>query len=291
MHQAEPVTIADLRWLLRKATAALVWGEAGRSVAEGHLRLAADDPGRASLRGDTGAPAGPEPRGGVGMAQRQPGKACPEPAAALEGEAALRVVGAVRGRRRSARAVSGGTTGCGRRVRDARGMGVRPLPRKTKLPANATLPHRVPRRPPVSSAGRPACGNYRLHTASCGDSRPIRVRDIRGIRETGAAYADTQSTEDADLQGFPEATGLEPATSGVTGRNGRSTRDDAIRRRATETRMAPGLAGGGPHGCAARGPGLRGRSVRVRYPSASGQSDYEIGLDLILDGLERTGYR
>lgn len=39
-----------------------------RSVAEGDLRLAAVDPGRAPLQGVPGAPAGPEPGGGVGVA-------------------------------------------------------------------------------------------------------------------------------------------------------------------------------------------------------------------------------
>ena len=79
-------------------------GEAGRAVGEGDLRLAADDPGRAPLRGDTGGPAGPEPRGAVGVAQRQPREAGPElAAAALEREAALRDVAADRGRRRAAR--------------------------------------------------------------------------------------------------------------------------------------------------------------------------------------------
>lgn len=104
MHQGEPVTIAKLRWLLGKATPVL-----------GHVKLAdlsAKDifawrqtvPEGHRFEGDAGAAAGAAPRGRVGVAQRQPGKADPEPAAARKGETALRVVGGDRGRCRSAEA-------------------------------------------------------------------------------------------------------------------------------------------------------------------------------------------
>ena len=75
------------------------WRQADRgSVAEGGLRVAVDASGRASLRGDAGAPAGSQPGGRLGAARLQPGEAgCSEPAAAAEGEAAVRVVGADRG--------------------------------------------------------------------------------------------------------------------------------------------------------------------------------------------------
>src|SRR5207249_3243297 len=73
-------------------------------VAEGRLRVAPDDPGRASLRGDASAASGPEPRGRLGASRLQPGEArCLEPAKAAEGDAAVRVLGTDRGSRREAR--------------------------------------------------------------------------------------------------------------------------------------------------------------------------------------------
>ena len=53
MHQGEPVTIAKLRWLLGKATSVLGLVRLA-DVGQGRLRLAADDPGGAPLRGDPG---------------------------------------------------------------------------------------------------------------------------------------------------------------------------------------------------------------------------------------------
>jgi integrase len=55
LHQAEPVTIAKLRWLLGEATSTRREAHRG-PLAEGRVRLAIDDPRRASLRGDAGAP-------------------------------------------------------------------------------------------------------------------------------------------------------------------------------------------------------------------------------------------
>jgi hypothetical protein len=101
------VTIAKLRWLLGKATSTL--GEkrivdlspkdvyAWRlTVPEGH-------------RFEAGAATGSQLCGRLGCARLQPGEAwCPEHAAAAEGEAAVRVLGADRGDRRPAR--TGGRT-------------------------------------------------------------------------------------------------------------------------------------------------------------------------------------
>src|SRR5918996_643774 len=53
MHQGEPVTIAKLRWLLGQATSVLGLVRLA-DVGQGRLRLAADDPGGAPLRGDPG---------------------------------------------------------------------------------------------------------------------------------------------------------------------------------------------------------------------------------------------
>jgi hypothetical protein len=103
LHQAEPVTIGKLRWLLGKATSAL--GEkriadlspkdvyAWRlTIPEGHRFEA------------TQAAAGSQPRGRLGAARPQPGEArYLEPAKAAEGKAAVRVLGTDRGDRCSAR--------------------------------------------------------------------------------------------------------------------------------------------------------------------------------------------
>jgi hypothetical protein len=67
MHQAEPVTMAKLRWLLGKATATL--GEVKLAdLPEGRVRVAADNSRGPSLRGDAGASAGAESRGCLGAA-------------------------------------------------------------------------------------------------------------------------------------------------------------------------------------------------------------------------------
>jgi hypothetical protein len=65
MHQAEPVTMAKLRWLLGKARDAR-GGQACGALAEGRVRVAAHDPGRASVRGDAGSSAAAQPRGRLG---------------------------------------------------------------------------------------------------------------------------------------------------------------------------------------------------------------------------------
>ena len=74
VHQAAPVTIEKLRWLLGKAT--LAFGECGSLISRrGDLRLAAAAAGGSSLRGDAGAAAGAQPRRRVAADRRQPGQA------------------------------------------------------------------------------------------------------------------------------------------------------------------------------------------------------------------------
>src|SRR5262249_11932489 len=41
-------------------------------------------------------------------------------------------------------------------------------------------------RPPVTSAGSPLCGDCRRRPALCGDLRPIRARDLRGMKKKPA---------------------------------------------------------------------------------------------------------
>jgi hypothetical protein len=59
------------------------------------------------------------------------------------------------------------------------------------------------------------CGDYRLGPALGGDSRPTRGRDLRGMRGKPAVERRQKTSICRYLAG---ATGLEPATSGVTGR-------------------------------------------------------------------------
>jgi hypothetical protein len=117
MHQAEPVTIAKLRWLLAKATATL--GESvGGALSKGRVRLASDGAGGASLRSHPGPSSGAEPRGRLGADRLQPGQAGrPEPGPAIEGDAAVRIVAADRGCSRPARVglrADGRVRRCGR---------------------------------------------------------------------------------------------------------------------------------------------------------------------------------
>src|SRR6266536_2218828 len=58
-------------------------------------------------------------------------------------------------------------------------------------------------------------GDYRLGPAPCGNFRPILVRDLRGMRKRPAVDMSMTYTI---CRTFTGATGLEPATSGVTGR-------------------------------------------------------------------------
>jgi hypothetical protein len=73
--------------------------------------------------------------------------------------------------------------------------------------------------PTSGLVGRPSsCGDYRLQPAPGGDSRPVLVRDLCGMREKPAVE---RRQKIAICSYFYGATGLEPATSGVTGRSWR----------------------------------------------------------------------
>ena len=70
-------------------------------------------------------------------------------------------------------------------------------------------------RPPATPAGRLNCANHRRRAASCGDFRPIRARDLRGVKRSRRSLCQRHMPI---CRSFTGATGLEPATSGVTGR-------------------------------------------------------------------------
>jgi hypothetical protein len=74
---------------------------------------------------------------------------------------------------------------------------------------------------------RVVCGDHRLRAVSCGDFRPTRVRDLGGM---DCGLRASMDNANAHLQALREtgATGLEPATSGVTGRY-RATGYDQLR--------------------------------------------------------------
>jgi hypothetical protein len=68
-------------------------------------------------------------------------------------------------------------------------------------------------------------GDYRLGPAPCGDLRLILARDLRGMKKTPAVDMSKTYTI---CRTFTGATGLEPATSGVTDHfSGREVHDDA----------------------------------------------------------------
>jgi hypothetical protein len=94
--------------------------------------------------------------------------------------------------------------------------------------ANRALLLRPTQRPPVRSAGRLRCGDYRLSAASGGDRRPILVTG--SARDEKARRSNTSVAGDKRCRftgAFTGATGLEPATSGVTGQfEGRDVDDD-----------------------------------------------------------------
>lgn len=70
-------------------------------------------------------------------------------------------------------------------------------------------------RPPVTLAGHPCAGIYRLGAAPCGDFRLILARDLRGMKRSRRSLCQIHLRI---CRSFTGATGLEPATSGVTGR-------------------------------------------------------------------------
>ena len=61
-------------------------------------------------------------------------------------------------------------------------------------------------------------GDYRLRPAPCGDFRLILVRDLRGMKRSRRSLCQIHMLI---CKSFTGATGLEPATSGVTGRRSR----------------------------------------------------------------------
>jgi hypothetical protein len=71
-------------------------------------------------------------------------------------------------------------------------------------------------RRPAGLPGRSSfSGDYRLRPASCGDFRPNPARDLRGMERSRRSICQIHMPICRDFTG---ATGLEPATSGVTGR-------------------------------------------------------------------------
>src|SRR4029450_6949281 len=71
------------------------------------------------------------------------------------------------------------------------------------------------------------CGDYRLHPAPCGDFRSIPARDMRGMKRSRRSLCQIHL---AICRNFTGATGLEPATSGVTDRfEGRKVDDEGFR--------------------------------------------------------------
>ena len=77
------------------------------------------------------------------------------------------------------------------------------------------------RRPPASSVGSPACGDYRRCTASCRNLRRFACGICAGWREAGGRLRQARQQNMLIYRYFTGATGLEPATSGVTGRSWR----------------------------------------------------------------------
>ena len=117
-HEASPVTLEKLRWLLEHAEAAFGGYRLDESHPAGDRGLADDDPGRLPLRSNPGATAGARPRRRLGHARRQPGQAgSREPAAAAHREATIRILGRTRRRRQAARSEArpDGDLRCGHR--------------------------------------------------------------------------------------------------------------------------------------------------------------------------------
>src|SRR5919197_2141673 len=68
------------------------------------------------------------------------------------------------------------------------------------------------------SSGRSSCSeDSRLGPAPCGSFRPILARDLRGMKRSRRSLCQIHLLI---CRSFTGATGLEPATSGVTGREG-----------------------------------------------------------------------
>lgn len=93
-HQGELVTIAKLRWLLGKATAALGERQRLAELSSDQVRVAPHRSGRAPLRSDPGAAAGAESSGQLEADRRQPRQARAKSRSALPGAAAVRLLAA-----------------------------------------------------------------------------------------------------------------------------------------------------------------------------------------------------
>jgi hypothetical protein len=93
-------------------------------------------------------------------------------------------------------------------------MGARPLPAKTKGPANAPLLHPLPRRPPIILAGTAL---LRGSTATTGFVLGFPCGSARDENRP-ASFARGRTTQMLIWRAFTGATGLEPASSGVTRR-------------------------------------------------------------------------
>jgi hypothetical protein len=97
-------------------------------------------------------------------------------------------------------------------------MSARPSPMPARAPANAGLSARQRYRPPATLAGHPfpgITGDRRLLAAIFG---LILVRDLRGMKRSRRSFRQIHLFI---CRTFTGATGLEPATSGVTGRSWR----------------------------------------------------------------------
>src|SRR5437870_13915735 len=87
-------------------------------------------------------------------------------------------------------------------TRDPCGMVIAAVACKGESAANRPLLLRPTQRPPVRSAGRLRCGDYRLSAASGGDCTPILVRDLRVMRKAGGRIRRWQATKDAIYRCF-----------------------------------------------------------------------------------------
>jgi hypothetical protein len=66
-------------------------------------------------------------------------------------------------------------------------------------------------------AGQPSPGITGYGRLLAAIFRPIPVRDVRGMERNRRSFTRTLTPKEADCREFTGATGLEPATSGVTG--------------------------------------------------------------------------
>ena len=101
-------------------------------------------------------------------------------------------------------------------LRDWRGRQLGLLPVTAKVPASGSLVQPNAGRPPGHLGRSSFSGDYRLRPAPCGDFRPIPAPDLRGMKRSRRSLCQIHMLI---CRTFTGATGLEPATSGVTGRS------------------------------------------------------------------------